>query len=153
MRQFLLKSGGSIFGENISTVIYGRGKDIWKTFNDFSLSMEPYLLCKQNEILYLGDLDYEGIFIFEQLQQNFKDSFPIHPFVEAYCYMADKCSEENMELPKSKEGQNKNLKDIFMESFSPEYRKRIMDILEAGGYIPQEIINLSSLLKEKTNEA
>lgn len=153
MRQYLLRNGNAIFGENIATVMYGRGKDIWKTFNDFSVCMEPYLLCRENEILYLGDLDYEGIFIFEQLCENFKDSFQIHPFVKAYCYMVDKYMEENMDLPLSRKGQNKNLKNIFISRFPFDYQKKIMDILKSGGYIPQEILNLSDLEREKTNES
>ena len=153
MRYYLLQSYGNIFGESIATVIYGRGKDIWKTFNDFTVCVEPYLLCNENKILYLGDLDYEGIFIYEQLYENFKGRFLIYPFIEAYCYMINKCEAEAIELPKSKEGQNKNLKGIFLNSFSKEYQKKIKDLLESGNYIPQEIINLSDLSQEAKIEA
>lgn len=145
MRQHLLKNGGAIFGENITTVIYGRGKDIWRTFNDFNVCLEPYLLYKYNEILYLGDLDYEGIFIYEQLCSNFKDSYKINPFIKAYCYMVDKYIDENMDLPESKAGQNKNLRGIFMKCFTSDYKRKIMDILVGGCYIPQEILNISDL--------
>lgn len=153
MRQYLLKRYGDIFCEHIATVMYGRGKDIWRTFNDFSTCMEHYLMYRNNEILYLGDLDYEGIIIYEQLCENFKGSFLIHPFVKAYCYMIDKCVEGNIDLPLSKEGQNKNLKGVFIRNFPVEYQKKIMDILKTGRYIPQEILNLSDLMKEKINES
>ncbi|MDI6617105.1 MAG: DUF2220 family protein [Clostridiales bacterium] len=153
MRRYLLTDGEPIFGENIATVMYGRGKDIWRTFNDFGVCMESYLLCRYNEILYLGDLDYEGILIFEELHENFKVNFLIHPFVKAYNYMVDKSIKENMDLPKSKKGQNKNLKGIFVESFPLNYRERIDGILESGRYIPQEIINLGDLKMEKIDES
>lgn len=143
IRHYMLKGFNDIFGENIGTVIYGRGKDIWKTFNDFTLCIEPYLLHKKNEILYLGDIDYEGIFIYEQLYEKFKDSFTIRPFVNAYIYMIDKAGYDSYNLPLSKEGQNKNIKELFLNSFSMVYRGKIMDILNLGRYIPQEIINLS----------
>jgi len=149
LRRHLMAGRGMIFGEDIATVIYGRGKDIWKTFNDFKVCVEPYMLFEGNEILYLGDLDYEGIFIYEQLHNSFRESFLIHPFEKAYCYMIDKCEHEKAELSMSKEKQNKNLKGVFSACFSPEYRKKIMDILKSGRYIPQEIINLSDLSQEE----
>lgn len=145
IRQYLIKGNTGIFGEDIATVMYGRGKDIWKTFKDFSLCMEPYLICRENDILYLGDIDYEGILIYEQLYKSFRESFLVKPFVQAYYYMVDKYIKNNIILPVSKEGQNKNIEDIFLNSFSEEYRTKIMDILLAGRYIPQEIINLGDL--------
>lgn len=153
MRHYLLKGFSYIFGENIATVIYGRGKDIWNTFNDFTVCVEPYLLCRENKILYLGDLDYEGIIIYEQLHNNFKDKFFIKPFVKAYCYMIDKFESEGIDLPISKEGQNKNIKDIFLNNFTEEYKKKVKDILKSGRYIPQEIINLNDLTLEAKHEA
>ena len=38
-------------------------KSIHKSFPDFTFCMEPYLNDPENEILYFGDLDYEGIII------------------------------------------------------------------------------------------
>lgn len=152
IRQYLIKGGTGIFGQDITTVMYGRGKDIWRTFNDFSLCMEPYLLCKKNDILYLGDIDYEGILIYEELYKNFRESFPVKPFVKAYCYMIDKYIKNDIILPKSKEGQNKNIEDIFLNNFLEEYKVKIMDILLSGRYIPQEIINFGDLVKESRNE-
>ena len=42
-----------------------------------------------------------------------------------------------------KEGQNRNIKDIFFSYFSTEQVKRMKEILEKGYYIPQEILNIS----------
>lgn len=148
LRHHMLKGNSTILGEEISTVIYGRGKDIWKTFKDFQICVEPYLLCKENEILYLGDLDYEGIVIYDKLQQDFKEDFYIKPFIKAYCYMINKYIKENMELPLSKEGQNKNIGHVFLNNFSEHYINKIKDILKSGKYIPQEIININDLTKE-----
>jgi hypothetical protein len=153
MRQYLLKGFNVIFDENISTVIYGRGKDIWNTFNDFNVCAEPYLLDRKNKLLYFGDLDYEGIVIYEQLYNNFKDSFYIEPFVKAYSYMVDKAEREGIKLPASKEGQNKNIRDTFLNNFSDMYREKLKDILKSGGYIPQEIINLYDLIQEEKHES
>lgn len=152
MRTFLLNGGGSIFSKPVSTLIYGRGKDIWRTFNDFTVCIEPYLLNGENEMLYFGDMDYEGIYIYQQLKENFKKGFEIKPFKEAYCFMLDKAEGESYELPQSKAGQNKNISDEFFSWFDKDYRRRITGLLESGKYIPQEIISLRDL-QEACNEA
>ena len=46
-------------------------------------------------------------------------------------------------IPETKEGQNRNIKDIFFSYFSMEQVKRMKEILEKGYYIPQEILNIS----------
>jgi hypothetical protein len=149
MRKFLLSEKETIMGEKIETVVYGSGKGIWNSFNDFKVCAEPYLLNEENELLYLGDIDYEGIFIYEQLYNTFKDNFIIKPFAKAYEYMINKAIENKLNLPKSKENQNKNIEDIFLKFFSVEYQDKIISILKSGRYIPQEIINYSDLASYK----
>lgn len=153
LRKYLIDGNSEIFGENIATVIYGRGKDIWKTFNDFKVCMEAYLLNPDNEILYLGDIDYEGIFIYQQLKDNFMDSFCIYPFVSAYCYMLDKAANDKMDLPLSKPGQNKNIDETFFSHFDGSYVLKMKDLLVSGKYIPQEIISLGDLKGDKKYES
>ncbi|MCB2312239.1 DUF2220 domain-containing protein [Clostridium tagluense] len=142
MRKHLIKEGKGIFNEEIFTLIYGGGKNIYKTFRDFELCAEPYLLHRDNEILYLGDLDYEGIIIYEGLYEIFKGSFNIKPFVKGYEFMLDKFIEENISLPNTKEGQNRNISGVFLREFTQEYRDVIMNILSSNKYIPQEILNI-----------
>ena len=152
MRTFLLNGGFKIFSKPVSTLIYGRGKDIWRTFNDFSVCIEPYLLSSENEMLYFGDMDYEGIYIYQQLKENFRQDFEIKPFKEAYCFMIDKLRKEQYDLPESKAGQNKNINEEFFSWFDDEYSLEIKRVLKSGGYIPQEIISLRDL-QEVSNEA
>ncbi len=142
MRKHLIKENNKIFSAEIFTLIYGEGKNIYKTFKDFELCAEPYLLHKDNEILYLGDLDYEGIIIYEWLYEIFKDSFNIKPFVRGYEVMLDKFMLENISLPDTKEGQNRNIGEVFLREFTGEYRDVIMNILSSNKYIPQEILNI-----------
>lgn len=142
MRKHLIKGSNSIFSEKISTLIYGGGKNIYKTFKDFELCVEPYLLHKDNEILYLGDLDYEGIIIYEGLYEIFKGNFNINPFVKGYEFMLDKFIKENISLPDTKEGQNRNIGEVFLREFTEGYRDVIMNILSSNKYIPQEILNI-----------
>ncbi|MCB2299043.1 Wadjet anti-phage system protein JetD domain-containing protein [Clostridium tagluense] len=142
MRKHLIKGSSTIFSEEISTLIYGGGKNIYKSFRDFELCAEPYLLHRDNEILYLGDLDYEGIIIYEGVYEIFKGNFNIKSFVKGYEFMLDKFIEENISLPNTKAGQNRNISGVFLREFTQEYRDVIMNILSSNKYIPQEILNI-----------
>lgn len=139
MRRHLIKGNETILGLPIGTLIYGKGKGIIKSFKDFTFCVEPYLIDKLNQILYLGDIDYEGILIYEQLSAVFMDQIPIKPFNEAYIYMLKKA--RKVILPKMKEGQNKNIGKHFLDSFGDNDKAEILKILSNNKYIPQEILN------------
>ena len=51
MRNYLL---------NGHTEIFGAGKGIIRSFQDFDLCAEPYMKHPKNTIYYFGDLDYES---------------------------------------------------------------------------------------------
>ena len=57
------------FGAEIGTLIYGAGKGIIRSFQDFDLCAEPYMKHPKNTIYYFGDMDYEGIGIYEIWQK------------------------------------------------------------------------------------
>ena len=67
MRNYLLNGHTEIFGAEIGTLIYGAGKGIIRSFQDFDLCAEPYMKHPKNTIYYFGDLDYEGIGIYKLL--------------------------------------------------------------------------------------
>lgn len=153
MRRYLINTEDLMFGENIGTLIYGAGKGINKSFRDFELSLEAYLLESDNEFLYFGDIDYEGIAIYEKLQDSFKSKVEVRPFIKAYQYMVDKAASLDFDLPDTKQEQNRNIKGTFLNYFSADYREKIMAILKADKYIPQEIISYSDLSVGGKNEA
>lgn len=146
MRRHLLSGKNTIFGEKVGTVIYGGGKAIYKAFSDFSLCVEDYLLEKDNKMLYFGDLDYEGIVIYEGLSEQVKETFGMEPFREAYEAMIAKASRNgvvNLEgLPDTKEGQNRGIGTRFLTSFVEKTQTDMRYILEHGKYIPQEILQI-----------
>ena len=123
-------------------MVYGGGKNIYKSFGDFDICVEPYVADANNTILYFGDLDYEGIIIYELLTREFAGEHTLKPFIEGYTAMIDKYLKMDIPLPKTKAGQNRNISELFLWEFSEEYRKAIMDILERDEYIPQEILNI-----------
>lgn len=142
MRRHLIKENETILGMKIDTLIYGAGKGIFRSFQDFDLCAEPYMRADGNQIYYFGDLDYEGIGIYENLAEIFDEKCHIIPFVAGYQKMLEK-AEKAVSIPKTKEGQNKNIKNVFFSYFSEEQIRRIKEILEGGYYIPQEVLNIS----------
>ncbi len=144
MRKHLLNGGDGILGEEIGTLIYGGGKRVLRSFKDFDICVEPYMTDKSNTIYYFGDLDYEGIGIYESLAQLFWPRWEIRPFVLAYSAMADK-AEQAKSLPKTKEKQNRNISQSFFSYFSNETEEKMKRILYQGNYVPQEILNLTDL--------
>ncbi len=147
MRRYLYGEGRRIFGTEIGTVIYGAGKGILRSFEDFRFCVEPHVNAPGNEILYFGDFDYEGIGIYERLAELFAggvDRREIQPFVRAYEKMLEKAAVRGQDfLPETSENQNRNLSGLFFRYFADSVTGQMRRILESGKYIPQEIINIT----------
>lgn len=143
MRKFLIDGNDKIFGEHIGTLIYGAGKGIIAAFSDFDISAEPYMTAQRNTIYYFGDLDYEGIGIYENFVAAYGEQYEIRLFVRAYEKMLSKAeSIDRDSLPTTKEGQNRKIGSVFLSVFSQSQQTTIMDILAHDRYIPQEILNI-----------
>lgn len=146
IRRYMQAVSNVILGIDFDTIIYGAGKGIWKTFVDYADGAESYF-CSDNKLLYFGDLDYEGILIYEHLvKYQWKNSvgkcISITPFIAAYETMLDKAEKIGIEsLPLMKERQNDNIDTIFLKYFTEKRRVQILEILNTGRYIPQEILN------------
>ena len=144
-RKHLIKNQRNIFNKEINTVIYGAGKNIIKAIDDFHISVEEHVCDKRNTIYYFGDLDYEGILIYEKFYEKMSQFYKVKPFIEAYYTMIEKYANNHVTLPETKEGQNKNINDYFLKCFQDKNKEIITKILESGRYIPQEIINIEDL--------
>ncbi len=142
MRRHMLNGNTNIFGVKIGTLIYGAGKGILRSFRDFDLCVEPYMKKPENHIYYFGDLDYEGIGIYEKLAGMFEKRWKIEPFCDAYEAMLGKACEVK-HLPETKEQQNRNIGTLFFSYFTEEQVKEMRQILESETYIPQEILNIT----------
>lgn len=141
MRRHLMSGNIRILGKCIGTLIYGAGKGIFRSFQDFSLCAEPYMSEKTNDIYYFGDLDYEGIAIYESLVSLFNKECRIQPFAEGYLKMIEKAKGIGEDLlPPMKEGQNKNIGTYFWDFFVKDSAYEMQQILLNGRYIPQEIL-------------
>lgn len=136
----------TICGAEIGTLIYGAGKGIIGAFSDFDISGEPYMTSPGNTILYFGDLDYEGIGIYENFAAAYGAQYRISIFTNAYERMLAKAERIGIEnLPVTKEGQNRKIGGVFFSWFSQPQQERIKGILEQNRYIPQEILNIEDM--------
>lgn len=134
LRKYLIEGHKEILECRISTLIYGGGKKGVKGFQHFHASVEPYLLHQDNRFYYFGDLDYEGIIIYESLCAHFY----CEPLVSAYEAMLQKAA--NLPLPKTKEKQNRHEQGVFFSYFNEVSAMKA--ILENEYYIPQEILTM-----------
>lgn len=139
MREHLLNGHKDILGKQIDTLIYGAGKRILSSLKDFDVASEPYMRDVNNTYYYYGDLDYEGIAIYESFARGF--SYPIKPFLNAYQKMLEEGIED---LPISKEAQNKNISSRFFSYFTSEEVTKIKNILNSGRYVPQEYLTIEN---------
>jgi len=142
LRKLMLEGENIFIGESIDTIIYGAGKGIEKSLEDFEATAPEYFRSPI-ELLYWGDIDYEGISIYERLKDRYSDLLNLNLFKEAYKLML-KLS-KNKKLALSKDNQNKNIKDTFFNELNVEHVKEIKEILSSGLYIPQEIVNYEIL--------
>lgn len=160
MRRHLIGGGGGILGLETGTLIYGAGKQILRTFRDFSLCMEPYITNSGNKIYYFGDLDYEGISIYEDLCGRFGGEWEIVPFKAAYLAMTAKVLDTALTiqdslnsslhaLPGMKEKQSRRGGQLFFDYFNAAEQEKMKAVLLAGKYIPQECLTISDLSMER----
>ena len=138
-----MPEGKTILGMPVGTLIYGAGKGILRSFEDFNLCAEPYMRAAENKIYYFGDLDYEGIGIYEKLATFFENHCTIRPFREAYLKMIEKANEIGIEsMPLMKAGQNQNIGEKFWSFFEKQDVEKMQKLLQQGRYIPQEILSV-----------
>ncbi|HZK25076.1 MAG TPA: Wadjet anti-phage system protein JetD domain-containing protein [Oscillospiraceae bacterium] len=148
LRKLMLQGQASFFTQRIDAIIYGSGKNIEKSLEDYEHTVEEHLL-NPAAIFYWGDIDYEGIGIYERLKKRYRDKFEIEILAKAYQAMVD-LSQDRV-LPKSKDKQNKNIGEIFLKELTSPYRELIVKVLQSGAYIPQEIVNYHNVREADTN--
>lgn len=135
----------SILGFDLQSVAYGGGYRIESYFMDLLLFGSPALLHSIDPVYYWGDLDYEGIRIFESFAAKFPE-IRIIPWLPGYKAMLEakrKFDIEERAMPRYKEKQEPTTGEYFFSFFDPEFANTVRDLWNKGQYIPQEILNLS----------
>ena len=142
LRKAMLAGTEAFWGTGFGTIIYGGGKRVISSCKEFPLSGEPYM-DQQNHLYYFGDLDYEGIKIYEELAAVLKAYGELKPLVLAYTAMVKKA--EALALPHMKAGQDYCEGKVFYKYFNETMAEKIQGILAGNYYIPQEIINIKDI--------
>lgn len=145
LRQCLQSGSQTILGKRIGSIAYGAGKQICSTFQDLVQFGKDPLNSPKQPILYAGDLDWEGIRIYESLCR----AFPAYSFVlflPAYLAMLAKAAAIDS-LPRMKAGQIPLAAEHFFSQFDEAAAREIRTLLEDGFYIPQEILSVSDYLQ------
>lgn len=116
---------------NFTSLVYGSG---WKIISNISmLEKQLGLEDKENIIYYFGDLDHEGISIWNRLN----DERQIYLAVDFYKAFLKNTAE------RGKFTQNKNIKALenFKKYFDDQDKIKIEEILKDECYYPQESLN------------
>ncbi|EOD00249.1 Wadjet anti-phage system protein JetD domain-containing protein [Caldisalinibacter kiritimatiensis] len=118
-----------------TSLIYGAG---WKIVSGIE-ALEKQLGLEDSEhiLYYFGDLDFEGISIWYALSNKKLVKLAI----EFYTSLLQK------DYSKGKENQAKNKEALndFLAFFDKEDQEKIKDVLQNGGYYPQEGLNKEEL--------
>lgn len=120
--------------KDIYLVIYGEGKKIIKSFE----FIKNFDITLQDTIEYFGDIDYEGISIYEQLKNKYID-YNITTYQKGYKKILE--IENNPRKIKNQQICNQKNNDEFCAEFDEFYQNKLKTIFEEKLYIPQEVFN------------
>ncbi len=123
-------------------LIYGEGRKIISSFQFVS----EYGLNENDEYYYFGDLDPEGINIFAELSEHYKDrGYYITPYKPGYRQLLSAAEGRAVSKVPKDQVLNKNSLAAFVKHFSQEDGYRIREILLGGGYVPQEAFSAEKM--------
>ncbi|HHU48898.1 MAG: Wadjet anti-phage system protein JetD domain-containing protein [Caldicoprobacterales bacterium] len=144
LRKIMNASGNMLFGIGFHILMYGEGKKINRRYDTLSDYDEITLDGLQSRYYYIGDIDYEGIGIFNELTEQ-NPALQIKLMTPLYIMMLEKSKE--VSLPFTKDMQVESNPESFLAEFEPQYRDMIVKILQSRRYIPQEILNYGDFIK------
>ncbi len=133
----------NINGTLFDMLLYGEGKKVTRKINsltDFTASLD----MKDIKYFYFGDLDYQGISIFEMLKLH-NSELEIELFSFLYKKMLDIYTMSDMKVKEINKQEKINISQ-FLRKFSETDVCLIEQLLSRGEYIPQEILNCQVLL-------
>lgn len=149
MRKLMREGYNCFFGREFGTIIYGEGKKIISSFNDIDdhSDDEKFLSDHSNVFYYFGDLDYEGMRIYQGLNSKCSYDRSIILFKEAYSKMVQIADLSSLKFMKKEQLRNTDVTDLneAIKDLDHDLQKAIQAILKEGKYIPQEIINYQTL--------
>lgn len=132
----------SLKATNFTSLIFGSG---WKIVSNINMLELQLGLKGKHKLYYFGDLDNEGITIWNSLNEKVTAC----PAIKFY--------RELLKTPYSigKTGQHENKKALnkFTCFFNDDEKEKITNMLKCGGYLPQEGLTKEELKRIWRNEA
>ena len=117
-----------------ATLIYGRGKAVIKSIEQFPIQ---YPIKADHCFYYFGDLDREGILIWDLLNKKQQSNLAL-PFYEA-------CLQTKAVEGKQNHRHHEEAEQHFLAQFTPERSQQIKMLLSKGYYYPQETLKTKLL--------
>lgn len=118
-----------------TTLIYGSGKGFLSSI--MMLEHQLNLPDRVHRIYYFGDLDREGVVIWNSLHQR-RSAPPALDFYRALLI-------KDFTYGKQDQKQNKQAEEAFASYFLPHEQDKIRQMLTEGGYYPQEALKADEL--------
>lgn len=141
----------TLFDIPLKVLLYGEGKKITRQSGRLKEYQEEVLGEGTSTVYYFGDLDYEGISIYQEAQKKNPEVL-LKLLTKAYEAMLQ-------EVPRKAYPETRDHRipradmEAFLVNFSPADQQKILEILEKGQYIPQEILNYSVLKSKMKGKA
>lgn len=126
----------------IDMLVFGEGYSITKNFE----GIIQYGVNKDDNILYYGDIDLEGICIYALLKEKFAD-FTIQPYVPLYKRLLKSGLQKGVNKsisPNQNKPDDDDMKE-FLSWFNDKEQYELENILINRLYIPQESLNYEKL--------
>lgn len=124
----------SIKDTKFTSLIWGSG---WKIVSNITMLEKQLGINGKHRIYYFGDLDNEGISIWNSLNEK-QEVFLGTEFYK-------KLISKKYSIGKENQLQNQLAIENFLEYFSPSEKIKIKEILKNGGYLPQEALDKNEL--------
>ncbi|GAC91442.1 hypothetical protein KN10_1878 [Anoxybacillus flavithermus NBRC 109594] len=119
----------ALCGTVFSTLIYGRGKSVINSIEQFSMQ---YPIQADHRFYYFGDIDREGVSIWYSLSKKIPVS-PALPFYRA-------CLQKEPTRGKEYQVERAEALPSFLSYFDLDEKCRLSELLVSGLYYPQETL-------------
>jgi len=123
--------------KHFSMLIYGEGNKITKSIN----YLEELKVPIETSIFYFGDLDPEGISIYERLRQGKEREIHIMKIFYVELWKRRK----NSKIIGKEQKWNQTAIDNFLSNFNTQEQTEIHNYLLEKNYVPQEALNIEIL--------
>lgn len=117
-----------------TSLIFGSG---WKIVSNIVMLEKQLGLSGTHKLYYFGDVDYEGISIWNSLNQKIRAELAIDFYTELL--------KKPYSIGKETQQKNETALNNFIKNFSSEEQASILKLLEKGAYLPQEGLDKDEL--------